>query len=289
MTRELLVKTPASCGEIVEGRDDQGSFLLSYAINCYSRIQITPGPWRPLPPKSQAMVHRLQALWNLPDLDQLMIQIDSDIPLGMGMSSSTADLAGLVVGLAMWYQIPISDQEVFDLCVKEEPSDGVMFSQPSLVNFMEGGPVAYRLADFDYDVLCLFADRRVETCQHYQDPRLEAIRHRQRRDYSRMRDQLFCVQSQSDLADLAFQSACLNQAIHALPGLEQLNQLRQTLGIAGFNIAHSGSVIAIWFRADQIRSQEILSLLRSIKLAYHDYQVYRTVDGGSEVTWVGSH
>ncbi|MBG9980114.1 hypothetical protein HZY91_03290 [Facklamia sp. DSM 111018] len=300
MNREkvfLKCKTPASCGEIVEGAIGTKAFLSAYPINCYSHITISKssnGTRTPLPSKCQNLLKILSKEWGIPyqEIENLMIEIDSQIPVGKGMGSSTADLSGLAKSIACWFGLEVSDETIFQLCIQVEPTDNIIFNHLTLVDFLSGEIYGKYQAYPQFDLLCLESTEIISTVSYYQSSIYQQWMKDNYLKYQHLYDDYSQILSGplrlSDLGELAIQSAKLNQHLRAKPLFKEILSIRKTKGIKGINIAHSGSVIAIWYDPALQTSLSLTKMLKEIDGLTDTYQInhYKTVKGGSEIKWI---
>ena len=293
----LKCKTPASCGEIVEGSLGAQAFLSAYPINCYSQITISKwsdGARNPLPSKCRKLLKVLSKEWGIPyqEIENLAIKIDSQIPVGKGMGSSTADLSGLAKSIACWFDVKVSDETVFQLCIQVEPTDNIIFKHLSLVDFLSGEIYGNYQPYPQFDLLCLESTEMISTVSHYQSSIYQQWVRDNQSKYQRLYDDyrqiLLGPLKLSDLGELAIRSAKLNQPLRAKPLFNEILSIRKLKGVKGINIAHSGSVIAIWYDPGFLTSLNLIKVLKEIEGLNEIYQInhFQTVKGGSEIQWI---
>ena len=91
---------PASCGEFVQGFLGDDEYLSSYAIDMFSVVtleekkeKINKGPR-----KSRKAMEKVFEKFNIPleESQNLSLEINSTIPVGKGMASSTADIGATI-------------------------------------------------------------------------------------------------------------------------------------------------------------------------------------------------
>ena len=87
---------PASCGEFVQGILDNEEYLSSYAINLFSvaTLEESNDIIYKGPRKSRRAMELVFEKFNIPveDTKNISLNINSQIPVGKGMASSTADI-----------------------------------------------------------------------------------------------------------------------------------------------------------------------------------------------------
>jgi L-threonine kinase len=74
----------------------------------------------------------------------------------------------------------------------------------------------------------------------------------------------------------------LNETILEKQLLHPLKKLTETNGVLGLNIAHTGSIIALWFDETKVSEHELKEYVRAIdtKGYYKQYHVFQTIPGG---------
>jgi len=89
----------------------------------------------------------------------------------------------------------------------------------------------------------------------------------------------------SGLANLAVASARRRQAFLEKPYLEDLIGLCDRPGICGLNVAHSGTVVALWFKPEEVEPDTIHGWVDTIDQAqvYTHHQVLHQVSGGGQI------
>ena len=96
---EITAFYPGSFGEIVQGKVQDKDLLMSFPINIYTRVRLfecrNPVRYKNLK-KSYAFIENIMKLWKYEKYyKDICVNIDSDIPKGKGMASSTADFCNL--------------------------------------------------------------------------------------------------------------------------------------------------------------------------------------------------
>ena len=94
---------PASCGEFVQGILDNEEYLSSYAINLFSvaTLEESKDIINKGPSKSRRAMELVFEKFNIPieDTKNISLNIKSQIPIGKGMASSTADIKKYLGGI----------------------------------------------------------------------------------------------------------------------------------------------------------------------------------------------
>lgn len=200
------------------------------------------------------------------------IEISSDIPRGIGMGSSTADVTAAIRAVADYHGVALSAEHVARLAVSAEcASDSIMVDGRVVLFAHRDGEVLESLGDRLPPMVVLGCDTepggRVDTVAlppaEYDDRELGVLRV--------LLAALRRAVAAGDVALLArvsTASARLNQRFLPKPVLEPLVELAAGCGALGVQVAHSGTVAGLLFDprrpdvADAIgRAQDGLAVL----------------------------
>ncbi|HEX9969091.1 MAG TPA: hypothetical protein VGB03_03055 [Acidimicrobiales bacterium] len=180
------------------------------------------------------------------------LRLDSTIPIGWGMGSSTSDVIAAIRATADGHGITLATVEVARLAVAAETaSDSIMFGDEALLFAQRDALV---IEDFgtrfpSFEVLGFAAGSGVDTLEftpaEYDD-----------RDIARFEElRLLLREGMRDhdpalVGYVATASARINQRFLPKPEFDRLLSLADNCGAAGVQVAHSGSVIGLLFNGD---------------------------------------
>jgi uncharacterized protein involved in propanediol utilization len=146
-TRPLLGygKAFGSFGELVQGRLSTGDdFLITLPVDMWSACEVTCSPLEgrsvvacPLP-KSRAVAERMLGHLGKGEGYRLTIDFTRDIPIGKGLSSSTADMLATVRALQEIFGVIVTEGFVSRLFASIEPHDALHFYMSVAYNHREG-------------------------------------------------------------------------------------------------------------------------------------------------------
>ncbi|WKY44145.1 GHMP kinase [Eubacteriaceae bacterium ES2] len=140
--KRVVVKSPGTCGEYIQGWFEGSPCLISSPIDRYATITIESGEFKNsnLKFKAQKMVRLIFDQYGIArkHLDRLSINMESQIPEKKGMASSTADLSAMAAGLSAYFDLGLEAAEIGKLCAEIEPSDNLMFKELNLFNHITG-------------------------------------------------------------------------------------------------------------------------------------------------------
>ncbi|AXY26084.1 hypothetical protein CL176_08765 [Suicoccus acidiformans] len=280
----LSVKVPAHCGELVEGNDGAHHFLASYGVDLYSQVSIQQGQTKQQlnGDKSRTLLASMEEQYGI-SCEGLSLSMMSEIPVGKGMASSSADLSGLIVALNEWFQLNLSREEMFKILTEIEPSDSNLLAPLTLIDFMQGDILGQFLAVSEMDLLILLLDEEIDTYQFYQKNQYKDFITYQ----TLLSDFINACQSQniSRIAELAYQSAWLSGVKY--PYLESFYKLRKHTGFFGLNIAHSGTTLSLWYDGEILPRENLEALVNDIDRdhLYGCVMPQRITNTGIQIEW----
>ena len=180
------------------------------------------------------------------------LRLDSPLPRGKGMASSTADVAAAIAAVSAAMQRPLPPAQIAEIALSIEPSDGVMFPGIAIFDHRRGRvartlgpppPMRALILDFGGSVDTLEFNRanRDALLRELSPTMTEAV--------SLITDGI----ARGDPLRIgrgATLSAAANQRILFNPHLEPAIELSRRVGAVGVNAAHSGAVIGLLFPGD---------------------------------------
>lgn len=243
---------PASCGEFVQGIIDDEEYLCSYAIDMYSKvyieeklIDINLGRR-----KSRLAIDKVFEKFNLPKkyTKNISLNIDSKIPVGKGMASSTADIGATIKATLSLIDKDLSSEEICKLAAEIEPTDSIFIDKNSIFNPLSGTVIKYLGNLTNAKVIILEPNKMLDT-----------MKIRLRKDYNTLKienreiiKRSFAILEEglkSDNLSLVGEACTLsslaNENIEKKEYLSEIIKISKKCGAYGVNIAHSGTVIGI--------------------------------------------
>lgn len=264
----IRVICPGSCGELFQGLCGDEEMLLTYGIDAYSQVSLSPATstsfQKKLPEKMS------QVLQGFEPLEGLVLEHTSQLPIGKGCSSSTADLLACLKAVSLGQGTDLSEQDLTKRCAQIEPTDSLVFANWTVINPLTGQLLWQTPWQPQLFVYLLEPATMVRTeglLRMSQSKNYDKKASAQLLPYFQQACQERCL---SKLGELATQSALLNDRRLPKPYLKDLIGLGQAYGL-GINIAHSGTVVGILLTADQIGALPDLeaSIQRSKLASYY--------------------
>ena len=243
-------------GELLQGtlHGANNQFLVTLPISRFSKATFLPDPHSNelvIEPahkiKSLDLLKRLIAHFNV-DIGGRLI-IESELPEGKGMASSSADMVATVRALENSFRRLISIDMLLSMLRAIEPTDGVMF--PDFVSFFHRRVDLCRRFGFPSSrikILAVDEGGQVDTVAFNQ--RSHEFDDDERNEYASLLEKVETAIAQNDLTTMgkiATRSAILHQDRHPKRHLEKLLQISRDTGALGVAVAHSGSCAGLLY------------------------------------------
>jgi L-threonine kinase len=284
-----VVRMPGTCGELVQGAMDGISFHISCPVNIYSVVEVELDSnihlldYSTECPKAASAVRKTLEFLGHPNLGG-RLSIQSSIPIGKGMASSTADVAAAIEATALVLGERLEESQVAELALSIEPTDGSLFQGITLFDHRKGKlcqslglppPIDIVVLDFGGEVNTIeFNHRNHGAVLQRLEPRItEAL-------------ELVCCGIASGDPILVGQGAAMsaqaNQDILFKSQLEQVISLAREVGAAGVNVAHSGTVVGILLDARRCDKEAIADFVRKRVDSLERLLICSLIGGGCE-------
>jgi len=275
-------------GELLQGHlwEEREDFLVTLPISRYSYAIFVADPtcqdmtvFPPEKQKSKMLACLLLERYALPHGGRLILQ--SELPVGKGLASSSADLVATARAISSCFRLPLPLSLLATLMCHIEPSDGVMY--PGVVSFYHRQG---RLREFlgmmpPLTIVGIDEGGEVDTLQFNTVPK--AFTRTEELEYQDLLEVLSDAIRQQDvhlIGQVATRSAVLNQKLNPKQTLGEVMALCQEVGGLGVVTAHSGTCLGILFSPDEPKyhshvqmAQDALAKLTGAVSIYHSFQV----------------
>jgi uncharacterized protein involved in propanediol utilization len=244
-------------GEILQGavRRADGIHRLLFSLpapTLWTKAELiaTPGQALTVNPlwarKTLSAARLLLSRLDLPQ-PEAMIRLTTNIPVGKGCGSSTADILATLRALLVFLRITMTEEELAKLIVEaEEASDGSILSRPAIFRHREGIVDQYLpgvLPNIHVVVIDAQPGEIVLTGPmqraRYSEDQLEAFSVL----IARL-NRAFRLGCASDFGAVATASARISQGFLPKPYLEDIITLVRREGGYGVGVAHSGTIVS---------------------------------------------
>lgn len=264
-------KSFSSFGEIVQGRTSDGEdFLVTLPVDLWSICELVCTPIRgPLViecdlPKSRATVE-----WALEELGlthgfHINVRIQSNIPVGKGLSSSTADMLAALRALQEVFGFLYTNQYISKLFRRIEPHDALQYNNCVVYNHREGR----LLFDLQYipsfSVISVDNGGILDTVAYNRN---KVFRPNDLSSFDCLRTDLIAAFNQADdvaIARCATRSAELHAAMTHNEFLKTCLSFAQSFDALGVQATHSGTCTGFLF-SGTMRSDQIASIAEQLR------------------------
>lgn len=246
---------PGTCGELVQGYIGKNEYISSYCIDLYSRATVSEKKSskkfsRPRKSKSieaSSLVFEYFGL-NKNQVDNLHISIKSNIPIGKGMASSTADIGACIMATLDYLDKDMKADEISRLVAKIEATDSIFYPEVCIFDPIKGekreslGYLPYKR------ILILEPENRINTMkmrghkEYYKF--LRENKSITKKSFEMIRDGIK-KQDKNLLRKACENSAIANENIKKTPYLRELIKISRECECGFLNISHTGTVIGI--------------------------------------------
>ncbi len=248
---EIKVSVPGSCGELVQGTREGVPFLVTCPVDLYTHVIVTDRTreMTGLGAKAQAALRRVLRYLG-EETFPYGLALASELPIGKGMASSSADIAAVCFAAAAALDRPLTAPEVSRIAAGIEPTDGVFFPGIVRLNHMTGECLeslgvfpSLKIAVFD-------TGGAVDTLEFHQRKDLARLSraNEERTDVALTR--LSHPEDAAAIAQAATESALANQSILPKRDLAAIIERARSQGALGVNAAHSGTILGVLFPPD---------------------------------------
>lgn len=286
---------PASCGEFVQGVLDNEEYLSSYAINLFSVATLEEGKEVIYtgPSKSRRAMELVFEKFNIPveESKKISLNINSQIPIGKGMASSTADIGATIKATLSMLDKSLTGEEISKLAVKIEATDSLLLNRHSIFNPLTADIKKYLGGIDNTKVVILEPNDILDTKSIRMTPnyRMYKMQNRQIiKEAFSLLDEGLAKNNLSLVGKACTYSSLANENIHKKPFLKEIIEISDKFGCYGVNIAHSGTVIGI-LMDKEMDDKRVIQYLREIEISKYYKKIYTSdiIDGKvrEEVEW----
>ncbi|MTI82036.1 MAG: GHMP kinase [Firmicutes bacterium] len=274
---------PGSCGELVQGSIAGQPFLISCPINIHSQITVQLSADLPRSGQFKKIDQALQLFLkeNFPEFGWLVSR-KSMLPPGKGMASSTADIAASLAATAKALGVDITPEQIAQLALQVEPSDGVMFNELCYFDYLKGTTYRYLGDPPRAEVILLDPGGTVDTVAFNNNSSLKKLNIAKE---TQVKEALDLVKGGIEMQDIEMIgrgstiSALANQRILPKPELPEVIKWGQSFNAAGVVIAHSGTVMGLIIPTETGRTQDAIAFIQS-KKPHWEITLTKLINGG---------
>lgn len=286
MSRAATVWLPGTCGELVQGVIGGQPFLVSCPIDVYARVtvELASGVSVVAPPDAPKAAAALRAALAYCGATALggRLTLDSPLPRGKGLGSSTADVGGAIYATLRALGRQADPATVAALAVGVEPTDSSLFPGVALFDHRSGARCEPLGPAPPLDVVVVDEGGTVDTLAfNRRDAQaiLAANEPQVREALALVRRGL--VERRSDLLGRgATLSAQAHQRVLPKRWLDAVVDAATEAGAVGVVAAHSGTVLGALVDPARAPTARVLAVLRAAVPAGAVLFICRLADGG---------
>ncbi len=285
--RRASASAPGTCGELAQGMLDGTICMVTCPIDLYSRatVELSPGDGLVAgpadSPKASRAVTATLAFMGEANVDARLL-LDSPLPRGKGMASSTADVSAAIVATASAAGRELSPTQIAEIALSIEPSDGVMFPGIHIFDHRKGlvirdlgkpPPLWVEVLEFEGTVDTLEFNSVDRECA------LTRLEPEMGKAVSLIEDGIRRCDPVR-IGQGATLSAIANQQVLPKPHFDAVLEFSRNVGAVGVNVAHSGTVIGLLFADDRTLAENAASLAGEHLEGLVSARCVRLVGGG---------
>ncbi|MFF4486647.1 kinase [Streptomyces sp. NPDC001544] len=273
-------------GELLQGvlPEEDGDFLVTLPVARWAmaRFELLPGAealqvW----PAHKRKALRLTSMI-MEDAQRCwggVLRIDSTIPEGKGLASSSADLVATARAVANALDEPMPPRRIESYLARIEPTDGVLY--PAVVAFHHRSVrLRARLGSLpSMAVVSVDEGGAVDTVDFNSLPK--PFTTADKREYARLLERVTRAVARQDLAEVgrvATASARMNQVLRHKWSLEALIDICQQVGGLGVVVGHSGTTLGILLNTEAPHCASQLAVAaQACQQLVGNVTVYRTL------------
>lgn len=286
--KSITALAPGACGELVQGSINGRDFLVTCPIDLWSRFSVFYTEHRDyleqhkVFPKAAEAIHVVYEKKRA-KVGKIGFIRESDIPIGKGMGSSTADIIAAYVATCGLLDIKITDvDEIADVALAIEPSDGLMYPGICLFDHRKG---LWREALGDIpplNVLIIDPGGEVDTLEFNAKKDLGVLNAKKEQEVVKALAYVREGIAEKDPEKIGRGttiSAKANQEILFKPQLEDIIKLSKQFKAMGVNVAHSGTVIGILLAEIGVH---VMEAAEYIQKKFPQFKIYtsKIISGG---------
>jgi L-threonine kinase len=164
---EVVQSYHGSLGEIIQGRAYGKELLLSCPVNLFTRVMVFESclpVYRNKYPKCKIFMRNVLESWGyIRKYNGLDIKIVSEIPVGKGFASSTADITALYLSLLKFFKREYNQQELINHTIDIEPTDSIIFPEMTLFDYKNGDFKEALGSYIEFNVLVFEGQKVIDT------------------------------------------------------------------------------------------------------------------------------
>lgn len=282
-------KASGTCGELVQGYLQGKDFLINSPIPLFAQAIVSLRLDHNIKiedankySKIKQILEKLREYLNMKN-QGFNVQIESKIPRGKGLASSTSELTAVLLAASEALKITLSDREIVNLLLAVDgSSDGVFLPGITNCNHLNGD--IYKSFSNIPSISFIIIDTGGEvSTQQFDRDNARAVATEQEFSLRLALSWLekgFITQDSEYIAKAATISARVNQNVLYKSPLETLIEGTREFGGLGVNCAHTGSVLGVMFDHSTTQVEPLLERIHDLVHPLPILGVYPLIGGG---------
>lgn len=243
-----VVASPGSCGEFIQGYGNGASFMVTCPIDRYSIARASLGVGE----KGLSDKSRLARDLTLAHLGKtgtsVAVSLSSEIPVGKGMASSTADISAVCQATALACGQVLTPADIASIAISIEPSDAIFYKGIVQFDYRRGRLIQQLGAAPSMKILVFDCGGEIDTLAFNSRSDLVSMQKESEKEIAKAME-LFLdgmkTGNVSEIGKAATISAFANQRILPKDALNLFYQSGMEAGGRGVIAAHSGTVLGL--------------------------------------------
>lgn len=248
---KVTVKAPGSCGELAQGTIDGKNFMITCPINVYTEVTVRTDQNTPCQAGRKVMIAIDKTMQYLRIKDsRFCVSVRSDLPLGKGMASSSADISAACQSIALSAGKILTPDEIADIALLIEPTDGIFYPGIVLFDHVKGYLRQYLGDALPMHIIIFDVGGEINTLHFNKRLDLKKLNQANEEQVHQAMHLISKGLADKDLSLVgkgATMSALANQKILFKAHLKDIIQIGLAWGAVGVNVAHSGTVVGVLF------------------------------------------
>lgn len=281
-------KCPASCGEIFQGYIGDDEFLVSYFIPLYSRAELVEGAKninafensrvKILDRKNKKVeLAKCKTLeyfgMSQKEIEDIKINIESPIPIGKGLSSSTADIGATIAVCGAYLGKEIDADLATKIALSIEATDTNYFKESMVFSSVTGTKKEILGNIENSKVMVLIPEGRINTQELRMRDNYNQLKMKNEESIRRCYEntvKAFATKNYAKLGEVGIESALLNESLIKKMYLNEIIEIALVNNAYGINVAHSGTAVGILLRNDYDEAKLTYELTESGILNFYN-------------------
>lgn len=284
--KKATFKTPASCGELLQGVINDSMVLVSCPVNLYNSVTVSINEsgiidCDPQLRKSKQAVEKTLHFLKLSGFGA-SIDVSNPISKSKGLGSSTSDVTSCIAATAQAVGKSISSPEIARIAADIEPSDATMFNEMVLFAHRSGYLINTLGKLPQMDVLAIDFGGTVDTVEYNSIDRFEAWKKHEKETAQALNaiSQGIKTNDITLIGRGATINALTSHMIEPNANLDSVIDFSKVVNADGVSLAHSGTIISLLI--DPTKKQMTYVLKQAQKQFYNSESIthFKSVQPG---------